>query len=112
MPYLDHQLAHDLTFHKRRFPLPQSTTVCDRVGLQHLGHDTFLLASSEFWGHGKRQHLRGGLLRQREIASVVAMNVFGTVTTMSPDRIPSAMMANRKASVPLPTPTQNRDSQN
>src|SRR6267143_1382198 len=47
-----------------------------------------------------------------DIASVVAMNVFGTVTTMSPDRIPAAMSANRKASVPLPTPTQNRDSQN
>ena len=41
-----------------------------------------------------------------EIASVVAMNVFGTVTTASPAPTPAAIRANRSASVPLPTPTQ------
>ena len=47
-----------------------------------------------------------------EIASVVAMNVFGTVTTMSPGPIPAAISAKRSASVPLPTPTQYFASQN
>src|SRR5947208_1452459 len=41
-----------------------------------------------------------------EIASVVAMNVLGTVTTTSPGCTPAAIRANRSASVPLPTPTQ------
>src|SRR5438309_4489262 len=41
-----------------------------------------------------------------EMASVVAMKVFGTVTTVSPGCTPAAIRANRKASVPLPTPTQ------
>src|SRR5437870_597152 len=40
-----------------------------------------------------------------EMASVVAMKVFGTVTTVSPGCTPAAIRANRKASVPLPTPT-------
>jgi hypothetical protein len=40
------------------------------------------------------------------IASVVAMNVFGTVTTMSRGLTPAAIRANLNASVPLPTPTQ------
>ena len=47
-----------------------------------------------------------------EIASVVAMNVFGTVTTVSPGFTPAAISANRSASVPLPTPTQCRAPQN
>ncbi len=41
-----------------------------------------------------------------EIASVVAMKVFGTVTTVSPLPMPAAIRAKRRASVPLPTPTQ------
>ena len=41
-----------------------------------------------------------------EIASVVAMKVFGTVITVSPGLIPAAIKANRSASVPLDTPTQ------
>src|SRR5216683_5074338 len=41
-----------------------------------------------------------------EMASVVAINVCGTVTMMSPGCTPAAMNANRKASVPLFTPTQ------
>jgi hypothetical protein len=31
-----------------------------------------------------------------DMASVVAINVFGTVTTMSPERIPAAISVNRK----------------
>ena len=46
------------------------------------------------------------------IASVVAMNVCGTVTTMSPAWTPAAISANRTASVPLLTPTQCAVSQN
>ena len=38
-----------------------------------------------------------------EIASVVAMKVFGTVTTMSPLPMPAAIRAKRSASVPLLT---------
>ena len=41
-----------------------------------------------------------------EMASAVAINVFGTVTTASPGQTPAATSANLKASVPLPTPTQ------
>ena len=41
-----------------------------------------------------------------EMASVVAMNVSGTVTTVSPGRTPAAISAKRRASVPLPTATQ------
>src|SRR6267378_1143615 len=40
------------------------------------------------------------------MASVVAMNVFGTVITTSPGCTPAATSAKRNASVPLPTPTQ------
>src|ERR1035441_10643191 len=40
------------------------------------------------------------------MASVVAMNVFGTVNTMAPGPMPAAIRAKRRASVPLPTPTQ------
>src|SRR5207249_536422 len=47
-----------------------------------------------------------------EIASVVAMKVSGTVTTVSPARTPAAMSAKRNASVPLAIPTQNGASQN
>src|SRR6266576_3910347 len=47
-----------------------------------------------------------------EIASVVAMKVCGTVTTMSPGATPAAIKAKRSASVPLLTPTQNCASQN
>src|SRR2546427_740913 len=47
-----------------------------------------------------------------EMASVVAMKVFGTVTTVSPGRTPAAIRANRKASVPLPTPTHCCTPQN
>src|SRR3972149_5549792 len=47
-----------------------------------------------------------------EIASVVAMKVRGTVTTVSPRWTPAAMSAKRRASVPLAMPTQKRDSQN
>src|SRR2546428_1132789 len=47
-----------------------------------------------------------------EVASVVAMKVFGTVTTVSPGCTPAAIRANRKASVPLPTPTQFCTPQN
>src|SRR5437763_192002 len=47
-----------------------------------------------------------------EMASVVAMNVFGTVSTVSPGCTPAAISAKRKASVPLPTPTQCGASQN
>ena len=46
-----------------------------------------------------------------EIASVVAMNVFGTVTTTSPDFTPAAMSANRSASVPLLTAAEHFASQ-
>ena len=46
------------------------------------------------------------------MASVVAMNVFGTVSTVSPGCTPAAISAKRKASVPLPTPTQCGVSQN
>jgi hypothetical protein len=42
------------------------------------------------------------------MAATVAMNVFGTVTTVSPGRTPAARSANRSASVPLPTPTASR----
>src|SRR5438552_1106191 len=45
------------------------------------------------------------------IASVVAINVRGTVRTISPGRMPAAIRANRRASVPLPTPMQNCESQ-
>jgi hypothetical protein len=38
------------------------------------------------------------------------MNVSGTVTTVS--LAPRRISASRSASVPLPMPTQNRDSQN
>ena len=41
-----------------------------------------------------------------EIASVVAMNVCGTVTTTSPGFTPAAISANRRASVPLLTATE------
>ena len=44
--------------------------------------------------------------------SVVAMNVSGTVMTMSPGCTPAAIRANRSASVPLLTPTQYLASQN
>src|ERR1035437_2418188 len=47
-----------------------------------------------------------------DIASVVAINVCGTVTTASPGLTPAAISANLNASVPLPTPTQWRASQN
>ena len=47
-----------------------------------------------------------------EIASVVAINVFGTVTAMSPSPMPAAISANRSASVPLPTPIHWDTSQN
>src|SRR2546425_6701390 len=47
-----------------------------------------------------------------EMASVVAMKVFGTVTTVSPGCTPAAIRANRKASVPLPTPMQHCVPQN
>src|SRR5882762_10372817 len=47
-----------------------------------------------------------------EMASVVAMNVCGTVITISPRSMPAAMKAKRSASVPLFTPTQNFASQN
>src|SRR6267143_3725275 len=47
-----------------------------------------------------------------EMASVVAMNVWGTVITISPDSMPAAIKAKRNASVPLFTPTQNFASQN
>ena len=47
-----------------------------------------------------------------EMASVVAMNVFGTVSTMAPGPIPAAIRANRSASVPLATPTQCSVPQN
>src|SRR5690348_9215521 len=47
-----------------------------------------------------------------EMASVVAMNVFGTVITASPAATPAACKANRRASVPLPTPTQYFAPQN
>ena len=40
------------------------------------------------------------------MASVVAMKVFGTVTTIDPFLTPAAIRANRTASVPLATPTQ------
>ena len=53
-----------------------------------------------------------GLAPACEIASVVAMNVSGVVTAMSPRCTPAAISAKRSASVPLATPTQNRDSQN
>jgi hypothetical protein len=46
-----------------------------------------------------------------EIASVVAMNVFGTVTTVSPGLIPAAIRAKRKASdhkVPAAAPQRDR----
>src|SRR5580704_40029 len=46
-----------------------------------------------------------------EIASVVAMNVCGTVRTISPAWIPAAIKAKRSASVPLFTPTQYFASQ-
>ena len=46
------------------------------------------------------------------MASVVAMNVLGTVSTVSPGCTPAAISAKRKASVPLPTPTQCGVSQN
>src|SRR5436190_5551870 len=46
------------------------------------------------------------------MASVVAMNVFGTVRTVSPGRTPPAINAKRSASVPLPTPTAWRTPQN
>ena len=46
------------------------------------------------------------------MASVVAMKVFGTVMTASPAATPAAESANLSASVPLPTPTQKRVSQN
>src|SRR5688572_7082242 len=39
------------------------------------------------------------------------MNVFGTVTTVSPGRTPAAISAKRNASVPLATPTACRTSQ-
>ena len=45
------------------------------------------------------------------IASVVAMKVCGTVTTMSPGCTPAAVSAKRTASVPLATPTQYFESQ-
>src|SRR5882762_677761 len=47
-----------------------------------------------------------------EMASVVAMNVWGTLITISPGSTPAAMKAKRRASVPLFTPTQNFASQN
>ena len=47
-----------------------------------------------------------------EIASVVAMNVCGTVTTTSPGFTPLAMRAKRRASVPLLTATEWLTSQN
>src|SRR6266852_3598758 len=47
-----------------------------------------------------------------EMASVVAMNVLGTVTTVSPGCTPAAIRANRKASVPLATPMQYCTPQN
>ena len=47
-----------------------------------------------------------------EMASAVAMNVKGTVTTVSPGWTPAAINASRSASVPLLMPTQNRVSQN
>src|SRR5579884_183382 len=47
-----------------------------------------------------------------EIASTVAMKVLGTVITTSPGATPAAIKANRRASVPLLTPTQWSTSQN
>src|ERR1700730_16483326 len=47
-----------------------------------------------------------------DLAPVVAIKVFGTVTTISPGFTPAAMKANRSASVPLLTPTQCFVSQN
>src|SRR3989449_9344407 len=47
-----------------------------------------------------------------EMASVVAMKVNGTVTTVSPGWTPAATSARRRASVPLAIPTQNCESQN
>src|SRR5271156_928584 len=46
------------------------------------------------------------------IASVVAINVWDTVTTVSPCCTPAAINANRTASVPLAKPTQCLASQN
>jgi len=69
-----------------------------------------------FWQDG--DHPRGILRRTTlaeyrnsapawETASVVAMKVWGTVTTTSPALTPAAIKANRTASVPLARPTHS-----
>src|ERR1035438_3386205 len=55
--------------------------------------------------------MNSGLAPAWEMASVVAINVFGTVSTTSPGRTPEAIKAKRSASVPLLTPTQWPESQ-
>ena len=50
------------------------------------------------------QSTNKGKAPQRVIASVVAMNVFGTVITASPGLTPATTRANQTASVPLATP--------
>ena len=49
---------------------------------------------------------KSGLAPAWVIASVVAMKVWGTVSTTSPGATPEAVKAKRTASVPLERPTQ------
>jgi len=49
----------------------------DRYGPQHLRHDALLLLGGQLREHGKRQHLRGSFLSNREIADTKTKSLVG-----------------------------------